>query len=67
MAVVVRPMPMTVMTRTSLRPYLSPIGPRISAPKGRATKPTAKTARADSISATESPEGKNWAPMMAAN
>jgi hypothetical protein len=62
---VVRPMPNTVITRTSLRPWRSPIGPKTTAPRGLAMNPTAKTANEDNTSVAGSPAGKNCAPITA--
>ena len=52
----------TVRTRTNLRPRLSPIRPRMTAPMGRAMKPTAQVAKEESNATRGVCSGKKTSP-----
>jgi hypothetical protein len=54
------------MTSSFLRPMRSPKWPKISAPTGRAKKPTAYVAKAASVVTKSSPPGKNSGPKTSA-
>ena len=52
------PIPNSVMTRTFLRPIVSPRCPRMNEPTGRATYATPKVAREAIVAAAGLPAGK---------
>ena len=67
MNMVETPISIIVVTRTFLRPSLSPMRPKYQAPRGLARKPTAYVRKATSIPTTGSKLGKKMRlKMMAA-
>src|SRR4029453_879675 len=57
----------TARVMEDLRPTRSPIQPKTKPPKGRATKPTAKIAKVDSMADVGSAELKSWPAKNGAN
>jgi hypothetical protein len=62
MSVVAAPMTTSVVTRTTRRPYLSPMCPNSTAPSGRAAQPTPNVANAAMVPASGDALVKNSVP-----
>ncbi len=62
-----RPMMVMVMRKARLRPDLSPMRPKISAPSGRIAKPAAKVSRVKMKPAVSFTLAKKWRDISGAN